>query len=275
MDTTTVLGVDPPSGQPPRPRAAPAPVRAAARARAGTAAEPMSHRLPWARVVDRDEYLIGAAAGRAVTHVGFAEVTPGRVAQRDGRGLYARLAEVTASLVGVALGPAGAAEARATGQDARLAEEPADVARVGARPAELLIVSDVIEHVDAAGPFLDGLHALVAPGGTMILTAPNACRLLNAAAALGGRELVHPDHVAWYSWHTLVTALERHSWWVVGFNTYQAPANSAGGRLLVAAERTAARLFAPFLANGLIAVCRPLPAEDAPAAIPAVGQRQP
>jgi hypothetical protein len=239
----------------------------------------MSHRLPWVRVVDRDEYLIGAAAGRTVTHVGFADVSPWRIAQRDGRGLHARLADVTASLVGVALGPAGVAEARAAGQDARLADEPTDVARVGARPAELVIASDVIEHVDAAGPFLDGLHTLVAPGGTMILTTPNACRLLNVAAALGQRELVHPDHVAWYSWHTLVTVLERHSWWVVGFNTYQAPANSAGGRLLVAAERTAARLFAPFLANGLIAVCRPLPAEDlpgdAPAAISAVGQRQP
>jgi 2-polyprenyl-3-methyl-5-hydroxy-6-metoxy-1,4-benzoquinol methylase len=223
----------------------------------------MTHRLPRVRVVDRDAFLLDAAAGRVVTHVGFADAGMRDVACRDGHWLHARLAAVARSLVGVDVDAAGVAEAKEAGYEAHVIDcrDPDDIARAAVRPAELLVAGEVIEHVDSVGAFLDGLRALTTPDGTMIVTTPNAFRLLNVAATLTGRELVHPDHVSWYSWYTLINVLERHSWRVVAFHPYQAPAHEVRGgtRFVLAAERAAARLFAPFLANGLIAVCRQIP----------------
>ncbi|ONH30608.1 hypothetical protein BL253_12750 [Pseudofrankia asymbiotica] len=214
-------------------------------------------------MVDRDEFLLGAAAGRVVTHVGFVDATVrDDIARTDGRWLHARLAGVARDLVGVDINVDGVAGARAAGYEAHAidCEDPADIARAAIRPAELVVVGEVIERVDGVGAFLDGLRALTTPDGTMIVTASNAFRLMNLAATLTGRELAHPRHVSRFSWYTLVNVLERNSWQVVAFHPYEDSEGAAPGRArtVLAAER-AARLFAPFLASGLIAVCRQAP----------------
>ena len=187
---------------------------------------------------DRDAFLLDAAAGRIVTHVGFADTGMRDVARRDGHWLHARLAAVARSLVGVDVDADGVAEAKEAGYEAHLIDcrDPADVARAAVRPAELLVVGEVIEHVDSVGAFLDGLRALATPDGTMIVTTPNAFRLLNVAATLTGRELVHPDHVSWYSWYTLINVLERHSWRVVAFHPYAGASVRGTGRSAVGAR---------------------------------------
>jgi hypothetical protein len=83
---------------------------------------------------------------------------------------------------------------------------------------------------------------------------------MNLAATLTGREIARPGHVSRHSWYTFVTLLERNSWQVVAFHPYEDPAPGARGgtRAVLAAER-AARLFWPFLASGLVAVCRQAP----------------
>lgn len=233
----------------------------------------MVHRLPKATTVDRDEFLVDAARGRRTVHVGFTDDGVRSLVQRDGTWLHARLAAVAGSLVGVDIDDAGVEEARYQGYEAYRADccDPAELDQLGIEPAELLVAGEVIEHVDSVGSFLDGLAKLVAPGGKMILTTPNACRLTNVVASLAGIEVVHPDHVAWYSWYTLRNVLERHNWAVEEFHTYllpprqvSAPVSSSGGgelvaragRIVLRVERVLARSVAPFLADGLIAVCR-------------------
>ena len=75
--------------------------------------------------------------------------------------------------------------------------------RSGSPPADLVVAGEVIEHLDDPGSFLDGLHALVAPGGLLVVTTPNASGLVNAAALLGNLEVNHPDHVALFTCTTL------------------------------------------------------------------------
>jgi len=221
-----------------------------------------AHRLPRARVVDRDEFLMGAAAGRAVTHVGFMDAGRRDAVRRDDRWLHARLATVARDLVGVDVDVDGVAAARATGYKAHVVDvgDPVGVARAAIRPAELVVVGEVIECVTGMGAFLDGLRALCTPEGTLIVTVPNAFRLMNIVGMLTGRELAHPGQVARYSWYTLVNVLERHSWRVMSFHPYEDSEGEPPGRarVVLAAER-AARLVVPLFAGGLIAVCRRVP----------------
>jgi len=227
-----------------------------------------TRRLPRAHVVERDEFLLGAAAGRVVTHVGFAATDARDNGRHDGhgrhddRGLHAGLAAVTRALVGVDTDQATVAQARAAGFECHAVDgwDPAAISRAAIRPAELLVVSEVIEYVDGVGAFLDGMRALTTPDGTMIITVSNAFRLMSLAATLTGRELVRPGQVARYSWYTLANVLERHSWRVVAFHPYETSdhATRRAARLVRAAERVA-RPFAPFLTAGLVAVCRQAP----------------
>jgi SAM-dependent methyltransferase len=230
----------------------------------------MIHRLPKAHVVDRISYLVELAAGRRVIHIGFADA--GCRAMQDGAGtwLHAHLAETAGSLVGLDIDEAGVASARAAGYDAHLVDcrDPDAVAALDLEPADLIVAGEVIEHLDAPGPFIDAVRNLARPGTDFVLTTPNASGVGNTLAALASLEINHPDHVTGFTCRTLMALLDRHGWSTASVRTYvpkvKAPADrSRRARVLYALgvvierfERGIGRLGRPFIADGLIVVGR-------------------
>jgi SAM-dependent methyltransferase len=232
----------------------------------------MVHRLPPARMVDRPAYLLDAARGRSVAHVGFVDRGCWAYHERLDSWLHAHLDRVAARTVGFDVDAAGVERARELGFDAHAVDccDAAAVAALGLDPFDLVIAGEVIEHVDRAGDFLAGLRHLTAPDGRVIITTPNASGLLNAgAAALVGYEVNHPDHVTLYSCFTLVNLLERHGWEIDEVATYVPYVKDPGGlhgkvrvlatgALVVAGiERLLGRLGRPYAADGLIVTARP------------------
>lgn len=230
----------------------------------------MVHPLPPAPLVDRVAHLTAAAHGRRVIHVGFVDAGCATGQRRAGRWLHDHLARSASSLVGIDLDEAGVAAARAAGFEAhRLdAADPAAVAAAGIEPAPLVIAGEVIEHLDAPGALLEGLHALVAPGGQLVVTTPNAYGWLNVGASLVRTEINHPDHVCMFTWRTLSALGARHGWAVEHTAVYvpvvrQLPRRGLRGRVLgwaargaCALERLACRLGRPYAADGLIVTFR-------------------
>ncbi|MBK9178118.1 MAG: class I SAM-dependent methyltransferase [Acidimicrobiales bacterium] len=232
----------------------------------------MLHRLPQARVVDRIPYLCALARGRSTVHIGFVDAGCRNVQEQAGTWLHGHLARVTDRLVGIDLDADGVADARSRGFEAHTADcrDPAALRALGLAKAEVVLAGEVIEHLDDPGSFLEGVHELVAPDGVLVLSTPNAYGLLNVAASLAGFEVNHPDHVVMFTWRTLTALLARHGWDTVGTATYvpavkELAAPGARARALVLAARTVlglerllGRLGAPFGADGLIVVARPV-----------------
>jgi 2-polyprenyl-3-methyl-5-hydroxy-6-metoxy-1,4-benzoquinol methylase len=229
----------------------------------------MVHRLPPAALVDRFEYLCALAAGKRVVHVGFVDAGCQTLNQGAGAWLHEHLADSAADLIVLDLDPGGVEDARRRGYGAHVVDcRDADAVRaLGLAPADLVVAGEVIEHLDDPGSFLDGVHALVAPGGMLVVTTPNATGLVNAAALLGNYEVNHPDHVVMYTCTTLDAMLVRHRWEPVAHAVFLQQVKSAGtdarSRLLTAgaravlgAERLLARLGRPYAADGLIVVAR-------------------
>jgi len=226
----------------------------------------MLRRLPPARLVDRFSYLDERIAGRRVVHVGFVDAGYHEMQTGAGTWLHAHLASVASSLVGIDVDVDGVERARADGYEAYAADacDAGAVADLAIAPADVVLAGEVIEHVDAPGAFLDSMKALVAPGGRLLLTTPNASSLGNAVLAFGGIEITHPDHVLQFSWLTLDTLLRRHGWEPQSWATFvptvkpmrergpKAQLLEVGARGLIWIERTAGRLGAPFVAESLI-----------------------
>jgi SAM-dependent methyltransferase len=232
---------------------------------------PAAHKLPRAVLVDRFDHLAELARGRRVIHVGFTDAGFRTMQDRADRWLHAHLDGGTKELVGLDIDAAGVAEARSQGWEAYEVDctDRTAVEALPIEPAELVIAGEVIEHVPDPGSLLDALHPLVAPGGQLVVTTPNAAGWLNPMAALGGYEVNHPGHVVMFTCTTLTSLLELEGWEVTETRTYCPTVKdltgagwrmrllALGARVAVWAQRTAARTVAPFAADGLIVVARP------------------
>jgi SAM-dependent methyltransferase len=209
--------------------------------------------------------LLEFARGKRVVHVGF--VDEHRLEKKLGRGtwLHARLAETASSLVGLDVEEEGVRWATEHGFEAHVvdAQSPEAVAALGLEPADVVIAGEVVEHLDAPGPFFRSLRELVGPRGLLVVTTPNAYRLLNFFAPAAGVELVHPDHTAWHSPHTLANLLARNGWELEGAAYYQNPApglDGAAGTLVRGARAVFVRFgrLAPYWSDGLVVWARPV-----------------
>lgn len=228
----------------------------------------MMHKLPRAAVVDRIAYLSAKVQGRRVIHVGFVDTGCQSMNEAAGAWLHAHLAERATSLVGIDLDEAGVKEAVEAGYEAYAVDcrDREAVAGIGIPPAQVVIAGEVIEHVDDPGSFLRGLHSLVAPGGQLVVTTPNAYGLFNVFGSLALVEVNHPDHVLMFTWRTLTNMAARHGWTPVDTATYipsvkeisgrglRARALAIAGHIAVGIERLLGRLHRPFAADGLIIV---------------------
>jgi hypothetical protein len=162
-------------------------------------ARKMLHDVPDAEVVDRSAFVLARCKGKAVLHVGA-----------SGR-LHEEMLKTARKVAGISR----------EGGDGVMAF---DLDEVGAElphieGVELVVCGEVLEHLSNPGHFLDRLRATY-PGIPVIVTVPNAFASAGRKHMTEGVENVNIDHVAWYSYRTLKTLVERAGYAVAEFHWY-------------------------------------------------------
>lgn len=122
---------------------------------------------------------------------------------------------------------------------------------------QLVVAGEVLEHVPDAGAFLRGCRELLAPGGRLCVTVPNACAPKIGLRSLAGREVVHPDHYTYYSPRTLARTLRGAGFEPGWMASCLAPAATTAGHAFHLAARGAHRVFRGPVGEGLIALATP------------------
>lgn len=197
-------------------------------------------------------YLLAAAEGRRVLNVGAAGGVEYYLPDHRQVWLHARLAAVAREIVGVDIDRAGIARAARFGVE--IVEADCETMDLGRR-FEVIVLSDVIEHLDRPGQALGVLASHLEPGGRLIVTTPNPAYAGTLVRAALNRDLnIFRDHVAgFYPEHLKALGL-RHGCRVVevGFFSFT-DRRSAGLRLKSLAAAAIARL-APRLGGWFVAV---------------------
>jgi 2-polyprenyl-3-methyl-5-hydroxy-6-metoxy-1,4-benzoquinol methylase len=232
------------------------------------------HRLGPVRIVNREAFLIDSARGKKVMHLGCVDsgLLEARIEKEDL--LHAKLARSSAELWGIDLDASGIERLRSLGYPnlvAGSAEDPP--ASIPREAFDVVVAGELIEHVQNVGRFLVASAELLRPDGVLIVTTPNALRFYNPIPALFGLELVHPDHVAWFSPKTLRRAAEMSGLSVKASYVYRSEAGAAlenasspidwVGRVVYRGVMSVAHpvitsLF-PYTADGLVLVAERMP----------------
>lgn len=98
--------------------------------------------------------------------------------------------------------------------------------------AEVIVCGEIIEHLSNPGWFLARLRRQY-PCVPVIITVPNAFSAVAARHIATGTENVNRDHVAWYSYRTMLTLLERHGYTHNVFAWYNGQPHTAEGLIVV------------------------------------------
>lgn len=197
------------------------------------------------RVVEREEYLLGMSRGKRVLHFGFIDSIFLSQKIADGSLLHTRLMAVADSLFGIDIDEDLLASYRALTGDHR--NTVYDIAAGADQPFlqdnyDLVLFPEVLEHVPNPGSVLANLRRVCAANGAALcITVPNGFQTEAFIAAMHDRELVHPDHLYWFTPYTLKKLLEQ-----AGFSSIDMSFYNFGSSL------------APGLTKaGIIAVCLP------------------
>jgi 2-polyprenyl-3-methyl-5-hydroxy-6-metoxy-1,4-benzoquinol methylase len=205
-------------------------------------------------VVDREQHLVDAARGAITLHLGCADVPR----HRDGHLLHDRLAAVAKHLVGVeqdeeavhylqnVLGRKDVVRGDVEQLEKLELEQTFDV----------VIAGELLEHLTNPGACLRGVRSLLRPAGRLVISVPNASSLKGFARVVRGVEMVHPDHVAYFSPTTVERLLARHGYRVISCVYYTWSSQVRWKRVLDTMLLAPVRRFAPYISDGLIVTAR-------------------
>lgn len=149
----------------------------------------------------REDYILQRCKGRRVLHLGCAAYPFTQSRLQQGSLLHQKLSSVALSLVGVDASEEGIALVGKAIRDAELHVcSVYDMAALRTLPKfDVVLAGEIIEHLDKPGLMLKEAAHLLHDAGFVLATIPNAFKYRNFFAAQQRLELVHEEHVAWYS----------------------------------------------------------------------------
>jgi predicted TPR repeat methyltransferase len=173
----------------------------------------------------------------------------------SGELLHVALRSTANELYGIDLDHGGLQRLRAAGFD-HLYE--ADIQEMEAlrldRSFDVVVAGEIVEHLANPGLFLRQIPRFMARDGKLIVTVPNAQSIRLVANAFRFREVVHPDHNAYYSPQTLDHLLESHGFRVDEIRPYWVePRTAPLVYRLYDRALGLSRIISPWLGEGLVA----------------------
>lgn len=184
----------------------------------------MMHRIPPARVEDRVRYILDKCQGQRVLHLGCGW-PPGY--------LHQAIEKVATVAYGIDVCVPEDCQTGDGFAQANLDSPGAVTALVVSLAAVrvgLVVCAEILEHLGNPGQLLVQLTRLACP---VLITVPNAFSRSGYYHVTGGMEAVNPEHVSYYSYHTLKVLVERTGYRITDFCWYNGHPGTAEGLIML------------------------------------------
>jgi 2-polyprenyl-3-methyl-5-hydroxy-6-metoxy-1,4-benzoquinol methylase len=178
-----------------------------------------------AKVIDKDSFLVAQCKGKRVLDVGCVGQSRG---YETSEWLFNKFNAVAKSVTGVDVNEEGIALLKREGLNVVSRTELQSISE----QYDVIIMSDVIEHVDNPGQLLLDYSAYLASEGRIIITTPNSTRARTFVEILvTGRYSLNPEHTMWFCPNTLIELVSRtvlrpvEIFWLkeYGYDKYRSP----------------------------------------------------
>ncbi len=220
---------------------------------------------PLSRTVElstnRKSFTVDFCRGRRVLHVGCVDAGIMESRIQNNNFLHYHIKQVATELIGVDIEEAGLERLSVEGYEVYKLDLETDREKFAelAGRVDVIVIPEVIEHLNNVGAALDNIKACGFTGDILIST-PNAFSFRVIKLLGNCVELVHPDHNYYYSPTTLKTLLEKHGLILDRLVMYYWLTDDELGRELQRAVKNC-----PYYAEGMIGIIRDADFRDKPA----------
>ncbi|MGE3467214.1 MAG: class I SAM-dependent methyltransferase [Pyrinomonadaceae bacterium] len=215
------------------------------------------------QLVQRVDFLLEQCAGKKVLHLGCTNYPYTQETMDKGMLLHTDLEKAAESVYGIDSDVESLELLKKNGFHDLIHGDLENLSEIDLDATfDIILAGEMIEHLNNPGAFLTGVRRFMNSDSRLILTTVNAyCGMRFIWYGLRGRggraELVHPDHVAYYSYSTLNVLLERHGMQVDRFLFYDiGKEHRPHNRWFLNALNDICVTIAPQWSDGLVAVCR-------------------
>lgn len=228
-----------------------------------------SHKfVPRARVVERIPEIVRGSKDKTVLSIGMGGFIddPSQTDKWIRRGLeqtaHARVAKVAGDLTGLDINPAAIEAMKSIVPGNYYIGDITDAAIVEElnKTFDLVLFTEVIEHLDSYRDALSNIRKLLAPHGELLITTVNAFAFERIGKMLFRYESVHDEHTAYFSYSTMKRLLAMNGFEVAEFYFYNQARytfDSIFERLGYYAMLAISKLF-PQYSEGIFVVAKPL-----------------
>jgi len=211
---------------------------------------------------DRNELLLSLCEGRRVLHIGCAD-SPFTIDMLNaGSLLHEKLLKRASDVLGVDIDHYATELLRGKVGGQYLVLDVADAkdrSEAAKFKPDVVLASDVIEHVRDSASFLRGIAALMREAGNgaeLILSTPNGLALKTMFNTMAGRESIHPDHVYVFTPASLARLVSDCGLSPSRWFFYHVGSDRGVRNRLLRAVSSAATGLRPAFAAGQVLVCK-------------------
>lgn len=217
-----------------------------------------ARRLPHNRPVVREDYIVERCVGKRVLHIGCADAPFTQVKFHAKELLHQQIARVASQLAGLDVDTEAVAWLESQGMENIFQGNAMNVSdvlsQIGFLP-EVVVAGEVLEHLVHPADFLTGIKEALSGGAELTISVPNAFSLLGITNVLFGLEKVHPEHVAYYSYYTILELMSRTGLTVVDIRPYRPLSLDFTGRLFDLLSWPIMQLRPHFAAGYVLIAC--------------------
>ena len=165
--------------------------------------------------IGRMDFVLDRCRGKKVLHLGCVDegLTEERI--RSGELLHFKLKNVAVEVWGVDISKEGVRLLQEHGVGNLVVgniEQIDEIEQLKGHKFDIILLTEVLEHLNNPGRFLIGVKKLFNSNTTMIVTVPNGLRLTGLMRQIKGYEFVHPDHNYWFSYKTIETLMKKNGY---------------------------------------------------------------
>jgi 2-polyprenyl-3-methyl-5-hydroxy-6-metoxy-1,4-benzoquinol methylase len=212
-------------------------------------------KLPEISSCDRVNFIMERIFGKNTLHLGCGDWPFTEKKVRRGSLLHQRMEGIASDLTGVDLEPDAVELMQEAGlEKIYLGNSEDSLYESLQQKFDVIVAGEVLEHVLNAGDFLKSISSVCHEDSIVIITIPNFAPIKRLPRLIVRKEVIHPDHVYYFSYSTLTCLLSQCGFEPLEWKTYWRDVGKISKLVNSVFRRIS---FFQYFADGFCLVCRP------------------